>query len=48
MEWGGIGNIGGFVESRTHHGAAGVTSRWAARLEVGYNVLYQETDYFFR
>lgn len=27
IEWGGIGDNGGFVESRNHHGAAGVTSR---------------------
>lgn len=33
IEWGGIGDNGGFVESRNHHGAAGVTSRWAARLQ---------------
>lgn len=26
-EWGGIGDNGGFVESRNDHGAAGVTSR---------------------
>lgn len=27
IEWGGIGDNGGFVESRNHHGAAGVTSK---------------------
>lgn len=27
IEWGGIGDNGGFVESRNDHGAAGVTSR---------------------